>query len=297
MPSEECVNWLPVAGSAVLMFWTYYAYVVVFCGSVVSDDTTRLGLIVGFHVLLMLLLWSEVATVVTPPPAVPAYFSLTEVDLDLLNEARSEQARKQFLEILGTQRGVLTRGRDGSVNYCEVCRRIKPDRTHHCSQCRRCVPKMDHHCPWFNNCVCFSTYKPFLLTNLYLILLSVYTLFTAGSYWRHVPWGNWRPAGPAAQVGGLVIVAIAFCVSLTSFFYFHVTLVALNRTTLEALRSPCFVDKGDTFNIGAYNNFVEVFGPRPLLWMFPVFTSLGDGSRFPTKLHPDNRERFRPAVV
>ncbi|KAL3242805.1 hypothetical protein MRX96_020971 [Rhipicephalus microplus] len=154
-----CIDWLPVVGGWLVKAWSYYAYVIVFCGSVVKDDAVRLAFIVGFHVLMALLLWSELTTIATPPPNVPAYFSLSEVDLRLLQEARTEEARKGFLEVLGQQRGVLTRGLDGAVSYCEVCERIKPDRAHHCSVCRRCVLKMDHHCPWFNNCVCFSTYK------------------------------------------------------------------------------------------------------------------------------------------
>ncbi|KAH7961898.1 palmitoyltransferase ZDHHC20-A [Rhipicephalus sanguineus] len=287
-----CIDWLPVVGGWLLKAWSYYAYVIVFCGSVVKDDTVRLAFIVGFHVLMALLLWSELTTTTTPVPSVPAYFSLTEVELRLLQEARTEEARKGFLEILGRQRGVLTRGLDGAVSYCEVCERIKPDRAHHCSLCRRCVLKMDHHCPWFNNCVCFSTYKAFLLTNMYIILLCTYTLFTAGSYFRQVPWNQWRVTGPAVQVGTMVVVSVAFFFSVGPFFYFHLTLLALNQTTLESLRSPRFVDKGDTFDIGRCNNFVEVFGHTWLLWQFPVLTSLGDGSRFPTKLHPHNRERF-----
>lgn len=94
------------------------------------------------------------------------------------------------------------------------------------------------------------------------------------------------------QVGTMVVVSVAFFFSVGPFFYFHLTLLALNQTTLESLRSPRFVDKGDTFDIGRCNNFVEVFGHTWLLWLFPVLTSLGDGSRFPTKLHPHNRERF-----
>ncbi|XP_049519851.1 palmitoyltransferase ZDHHC20-like [Dermacentor silvarum] len=282
----ECIDWLPVVGGWLVKAWGYYAYVIVFCGSVVHDDVVRFAFIVGFHVLLALLLWSELATIVTPAPSVPAYFTLSELDLRLLQEARTEEQRKGFLEILGRQRGVLTRGLDGA-----------PDRAHHCSVCRRCVLKMDHHCPWFNNCVCFSTYKAFLLTNLYVILLCTYALFTAGSHFRQVPWNHWRVTGPAVQVATMVLVAVAFTVSVGSFFRFHVTLLTLNRTTLESLRSPLFVDKGDTFDIGCGNNFVEVFGRSRLLWLFPVFTSLGDGSRFNTKLHPHNREHFRPGAV
>ncbi|KAH8039138.1 hypothetical protein HPB51_005314 [Rhipicephalus microplus] len=287
-----CIDWLPVVGGWLVKAWSYYAYVIVFCGSVVKDDAVRLAFIVGFHVLMALLLWSELTTIATPPPNVPAYFSLSEVDLRLLQEARTEEARKGFLEVLGQQRGVLTRGLDGAVSYCEVCERIKPDRAHHCSVCRRCVLKMDHHCPWFNNCVCFSTYKAFLLTNMYVILLCTYTLFTAGSYFHQVPWNHWRITEPAVQVSTMVIVSVAFFFSVGPFFFFHLTLVAFNRTTLESLRRPQFVDKGDTFDIGFHNNVVEVLGHSWLLWLFPVHTSLGDGSRFPTKLHPHNRDRF-----
>ncbi|KAH6938027.1 hypothetical protein HPB50_006513 [Hyalomma asiaticum] len=293
----ECIDWLPVVGGWLVKLWGYYAYVIVFCGSVVNDDAVRFAFIVGFHVLMALLLWSELVTIATPVPVVPSYFNLSEVDLRLLQEARTDEARNGFLEILGRQRGVLTRDQDGAVRYCEVCRRIKPDRAHHCSVCRRCVLKMDHHCPWFNNCVCFSTYKAFLLTNMYIILLCTYTLFTAGTYFRQVPWNQWRATGPAVQVGSMVVVSVAFSLSVGPFFYFHLTLLSLNRTTLESLRSPRFVDKGDTFDIGCSKNFVEVFGRTWFLWMFPVLTSLGNGSRFPTKLHPDNREYFRPHGV
>ncbi|KAH7978355.1 hypothetical protein HPB49_005269 [Dermacentor silvarum] len=270
----ECIDWLPVVGGWLVKAWGYYAYVIVFCGSVVHDDVVRFAFIVGFHVLLALLLWSELATIVTPAPSVPAYFTLSELDLRLLQEARTEEQRKGFLEILGRQRGVLTRGLDGAVRYCEGADASSP-----------------------TGRTTALTYKAFLLTNLYVILLCTYALFTAGSHFRQVPWNHWRVTGPAVQVATMVLVAVAFTVSVGSFFRFHVTLLTLNRTTLESLRSPLFVDKGDTFDIGCGNNFVEVFGRSRLLWLFPVFTSLGDGSRFNTKLHPHNREHFRPGAV
>lgn len=38
-------------------------------------------------------------------------------------------------------------------NFCDKCKKRKPDRAHHCRRCQQCVLKMDHHCPWINNCV------------------------------------------------------------------------------------------------------------------------------------------------
>jgi hypothetical protein len=34
-----------------------------------------------------------------------------------------------------------------SHRFCNICKSVKPMRTHHCSVCKRCTYKMDHHCP------------------------------------------------------------------------------------------------------------------------------------------------------
>jgi len=76
-----------------------------------------------------------------------------------------------------------------------------------------------------------------------------------------------------------------FSISVVSLWGYHIYLVLHNRSTLEAFRAPIFrsgPDK-DGFNLGRYNNFVEVFGDRKVLWFIPVFTSLGDGVSFPNR--------------
>ncbi|KAK8774449.1 hypothetical protein V5799_011020 [Amblyomma americanum] len=179
------LNWLPLVLVSALFVWAYYAYVLVFCGSVLQDSVFKAAFFgVGFHLLLFLCLW--------------------------------------------------------------------------------CIPKMDHHCPWFNNCVCFSTYKFFLLTLFYAVALSLFGVATTGKY----------------------VVERAVALGLGAFLRHHVTMVLSNETTLENMRAPLFRTPGDSFDIGSYQNFVEVFGPRASLWMLPLFTSTGDGVRFPTKLHP-----------
>eukprot|EP00005_Dracoamoeba_jomungandri_P012710 CAMPEP_0174265466 /NCGR_PEP_ID=MMETSP0439-20130205/26623_1 /TAXON_ID=0 /ORGANISM="Stereomyxa ramosa, Strain Chinc5" /LENGTH=149 /DNA_ID=CAMNT_0015351933 /DNA_START=648 /DNA_END=1097 /DNA_ORIENTATION=- len=35
------------------------------------------------------------------------------------------------------------------------------------------------------------------------------------------------------------------------------------------------------FDVGPYNNFLQVFGTNPALWFIPVVTTLGDGCHFP----------------
>ncbi|XP_045454415.1 palmitoyltransferase ZDHHC2-like [Melitaea cinxia] len=113
-------------------------------------------------------------------------------------------------------------------------------------------------------------------------------------------------------------VALMFAISLGSLFGYHCYLVAHNRTTLdmlvsyrrlgsptgqiinamlknminEAFRAPTFRGGADKngFSIGAYNNFKEVFGDDPNLWIVPIFTSAGDGCEYPVR-----REHRPPA--
>ncbi|KAG6448136.1 hypothetical protein O3G_MSEX005345 [Manduca sexta] len=122
--------------------------------------------------------------------------------------------------------------------------------------------------------------------------------------------------GTAASTGRYHIVfaffvSLMFAISLGSLFGYHCYLVANNRTTLdmlinyrrlssptgqilnkmlktlvnEAFRAPMFRSGADKngFSIGAFNNFKEVFGNSPNLWLVPVFTSLGDGCEYPVR--------------
>ena len=94
----------------------------------------------------------------------------------------------------------------------------------------------------------------------------------------------------------LFFVSTMFSISVVSLWGYHIYLVLHNRSTLgndtlhitimervstvlffsEAYRAPIFrsgPDK-DGFNLGKYNNFVEVFGDRKALWFIPIFTRL-----------------------
>ncbi|CAN8021495.1 hypothetical protein HPB47_016140 [Ixodes persulcatus] len=289
--SSDVINWLPVLFGVAMFAWSYYAYVIAFCFGLVSTDLERIFYAVGFHLCLFMCLWAYVQTIITPIPVVPHYFQLNDTEHRMLNQTADFEAHKGFLEVLGQNRGILTRAADGSVRYCEACRLVKPDRCHHCSSCRKCVPKMDHHCPWFNNCVCFSTYKFFLLTLFYLVVTSVFVVGTTIGYVKH----TWLNVGDRFAVTFhltiLVILGVVIPIFIGSFLYFHLMLVCKNETTLEGLRGPMFKNPGDSFNIGCYDNIVEVLGPNQLLWLVPVSTSVGDGTRFPTRLHP-NRNVF-----
>ncbi|KAH7938109.1 hypothetical protein HPB49_020032 [Dermacentor silvarum] len=286
---NRLLAWLPLLLVSALFSWGYYAYVLVFCCTVIAQESIVKAVFygIGFHLLLFLCLWSYAKTMTTVIPDVPPAYLLSVGEQQALANCHNERTRRGLLEMLAADRGVMTMGPDGCAKYCAPCQLLKPDRCHHCSTCRRCIMKMDHHCPWFNNCICFSTYKFFLLALAYVVALCLYSVTTLAAHlveW----WSDPSPLTPyGLHVGFIVLVGSALAIGLGAFLGMHLSMVSRNETTLERMRSVVFQENGDSFDLGdRYRNFVEVFGPRRALWMIPVFTSVGDGVRFPTRLHP-----------
>jgi len=100
----------------------YYLYVFkLFLPLSYSDphpaDPTATVLLLAFHLLLSLQLWSLMQTMLTDPGQVPPYWGF------YIGDAETKRKR-----------------------YCLMCHVFKPERCHHCSICNRCVLNMDHHC-------------------------------------------------------------------------------------------------------------------------------------------------------
>ncbi|KAL1475221.1 hypothetical protein MTO96_037451, partial [Rhipicephalus appendiculatus] len=90
----------------------------------------------GFHLLLFMCIWSYAKTTVTAIPDVPPAYLLSVGEEQALSTCENERARHGLLEMLASERGVVTQGADGCARYCESCHLLKPDRCHHCSTCR-----------------------------------------------------------------------------------------------------------------------------------------------------------------
>ncbi|KAH9378217.1 hypothetical protein HPB48_018519 [Haemaphysalis longicornis] len=130
--------WIPLGFPLSMFVWSYYAYVIIFCGSCLTDAVLQIVLIVVYHLLLVLCLWSYAMTTFTPPTPVPHRFKLGEVEKGhLASSTLNPEQRNALLEDMANRRGVRTRRFDGAVNYCVSCQVFKPDRCHHCSQCER----------------------------------------------------------------------------------------------------------------------------------------------------------------
>ena len=68
-----------------------------------------------------------------------------------------------------------------------------------------------------------------------------------------------------------LLIEIAFFCVITMFFKFHVELVLSNSSTLDNLERQRNPNAGpNVYDVGPYENFVQVFGTNSCLWFVPV---------------------------
>jgi len=291
---------VPVMVITGIVAWSYYAYVVHLCVLTVKSNAEKVGLLIGYHLTIVLFLISYWRTIWTRPGDIPKKFQLTSDELDIMESCDNVDIQKRLLDqiVIDKSLPVAMRTYQGIIRYCEKCAHIKPDRAHHCSVCGRCILKMDHHCPWVNNCVSFSNYKFFVLFLFYGLLYCMYVALTSLKYFIQF-WTRSGDGGISFGTGAdgfskfhilfLFFVSAMFGISLCSLLGYHVHLVLNNRSTLEAFRGPIFRDgpSRDGFSLGKPDNLREVFGNNFFLMFLPVFTSLGDGISFPLRFSGD----------
>jgi len=277
-------KWFPVLFISAILIWSYYAYVIQLCLLTIESTAVKGIYIILFNALYFMTLWSYMQTVFTKSSIAPAAFRLTNADYQRIVKETTDERRNQILFEISKERQLplACRTYSGAVRLCNKCNLIKPDRAHHCSVCNNCVLKMDHHCPWVNNCVSFSNYKFFILFLMYSFLMCLFGAVTSFPYFLEF-WSNQLPTLGKFNILFLFFVSIMFSISLFSLFSYHIYLVLRNLTTLENFRSPLFAygPNKNAFNLGRLNNLKEVFGDNEMLWLIPVYTSLGFGVSFP----------------
>ncbi|KAF8108571.1 hypothetical protein N665_0108s0104 [Sinapis alba] len=245
---------------------TYYAVVLTNYGPALSqggvDSLSALTILVLFHLLLAMLLWSYFSVVFTDPGVVPPNWR------PATDEERGESDPLTSLEFVGLQ----TDSSNPRVRFCRKCNQPKPPRCHHCSVCSRCVLKMDHHCVWVVNCVGALNYKYFLLFLFYtflettLVTLVLMPHFIAFFSDEEIP----GTPGTLATTFLAFVLNLAFALSVMGFLIMHISLVAGNTTTIEAYEKK--TSARWRYDLGRKKNFEQVFGMDKRYWFIPGYT-------------------------
>jgi len=67
-------------------------------------------------------------------------------------------------------------------DFCPYCLVKKKFRSLHCLVCQKCVDEFDHHCFWVGNCIGKKNYKLFLVFLTYILLNTLFNIFTTIYY-------------------------------------------------------------------------------------------------------------------
>ncbi|XP_013910941.1 PREDICTED: palmitoyltransferase ZDHHC15 [Thamnophis sirtalis] len=193
---QQVFGWVPVLIIALVVLWSYYAYVVELCLVTLTNSVEKVAYLTVFHIIFIFFIWTYWKSIFTPPLQPDKKFHMSYADKERYEDEERPEGQRQILAEMARKLPVCTRTGNGAIRFCDRCQLIKPDRCHHCSVCAVCVLKMDHHCPWVNNCIGFSNYKFFLLFLAYSLLYCMFIATTVFKYfikfWT-VSWGAWWP--------------------------------------------------------------------------------------------------------
>ncbi|XP_051145301.1 probable protein S-acyltransferase 14 [Andrographis paniculata] len=242
---------------------SYYAVVITTYGPGLAagglDSLIAVVVLILFHSLLVMLLWSYFSVVFTDPGSVPPNWRPS------VDEERGDNDPLTGLDFPSDPE-------NDRVRFCRKCNQLKPPRCHHCSVCGRCVLKMDHHCVWVVNCVGALNYKYFLLFLFYtflettLVALSLLPQFLAFFSDGEIS----GTPGTLATTFLAFVLNLAFSLSVMGFLIMHISLVSGNTTTIEAYEKK--TTPKWRYDLGRKRNFEQVFGTDKKYWFIPSYT-------------------------
>ncbi|KAF6778729.1 hypothetical protein AHF37_01884 [Paragonimus kellicotti] len=286
------VNWLPVIFLTLIIAWSYYAFVYSLSIVLVQSLTLRIVFLVFYHIFLAIFAWSYAKVILEPAKSPPNEFFLTNEDWESLHNVHSSQIEKNsIIERLVEARNLPIRmvGRDGGVNFCQICGLIKPDRAHHCSTCGKT-----------NNCVGFHNHKYFIVFLGWGTVYCLYIVCTSAAYFFQFWTDTFTIWSTDEKLKVMFTLSLKFGCSqhctncrliytlrapglikkFSNSLLSHLSPLRRNQTTLETFSTPKFRDGSSdprAFDLGRKANLQEVFGRNCCLAILPVKTTLGDG--------------------
>uniref|UniRef100_A0A8C5NIW9 Zinc finger DHHC-type containing 15 n=1 Tax=Junco hyemalis TaxID=40217 RepID=A0A8C5NIW9_JUNHY len=236
--------WVPVLLIALLLLWSYYAYVCELCLG------ERLAYLVVFHILFVLFVWTYWKSVFTLPIQPGKKFHMSYADQERYENEERPEVQRQILAEIARKLPVYTRTGNGGQAGTEP----QPPQS---QPAARLAPSilLGSSIAWGN--------EPHSFLCLFLLYLVMFTF------------GELTNARSKFHILFLLFVAVMFFVSLMFLFGYHCWLVSRNRSTLEAFSAPVFQNGPDKngFNLGFVKNLQQVFGEEKKLWLLPIASS------------------------
>ncbi|KAF1868113.1 hypothetical protein Lal_00018629 [Lupinus albus] len=260
---------------------TYYAVVFNNYGPALYaggfDFLTAFAVLILFHSLLVMLLWSYFSVVLTDPGSVPPNWrpAIDEeigetnplVGSDFNNDVPSDSSNQR-------------------IRYCRKCNQVKPPRCHHCSVCEFQYTSFHFRIAtlrtyssefdplWFDirwalraedgPPLCLVQFYTFLET--ILVTASLLPLFLAFFSDGEIP----GTPGSLATTFLAFVLNLAFALSVLGFLIMHISLVASNTTTIEAYEKK--TTPKWPYDLGRRKNFEQVFGTDKRYWFIPAYS-------------------------
>ncbi|NXT68679.1 ZDH20 Palmitoyltransferase, partial [Chaetops frenatus] len=278
---QKVLAWVPVAFIALVVAWSYYAYVVELCLYSPNSYFYFIAVVylVVFHLSFVMFVWSYGKTIFTSPATPSNEFCLSKADKEQYEKEERPESQQEILRKAAKDLPIYTTTASRAIRYCDRCQLIKPDRCHHCSACD-VVDAM--HLP----CNCYQLSNGYYTCMHFSVFNNIYVKATVLVCQCYIAPNELRDTHAKFHVLFLFFVAAMFFISILSLFSYHCWLVGKNRSTIETFRAPTFRNGPDKngFSLGCSKNLREVFGDEKKYWLLPIFTSLGDGCNFPTRL-------------
>ncbi|KAI0488176.1 hypothetical protein KFK09_028003 [Dendrobium nobile] len=241
---------------------TYYAVVVSNYGPALFTaggfgSLTALVVLVLFHGLLVMLLWSYFSVVLTDPGSVPPNWR-PSVDEEVGEGAPLSASDFNNPILTMHQSTLISDPGDPRIRFCRKCNQFKPPRCHHCS------------------------FYTFLETTL--VTLSLLPHFIAFFNDGEIP----GTPGMLATTFLTFVLNLAFTLSVLGFLIMHISLVMGNTTTIEAYEKK--TTPKWRYDLGRRRNFEQVFGLDKKHWFIPSYSDEDlrripalQGLEYPTK--------------
>jgi len=258
------------------------------------DSLFALAVLLLFHSLLVMLLWSYFSVVLTEPGGVPPNWT---PDMD---EEKGDMDPLVASDYNGPGLGTNPSTIDPAnprIRFCRKCNQFKPPRCHHCSVCGRCILKMDHHCVWVVNCVGALNYKYFCLFLFYTFLETTLVTLSLLRYFVGFFTDGEIIGAPGTLAATFItfILNLSFALSVLGFLIMHVSLMSSNTTTIEAYEKK--TNPRWRFDLGWKKNFEQVFGMDRKYWLIPAYSEEDlrrmpalQGLEYPTKPDLDGQQ-------